>query len=273
MSQPVLGITESDKKGAAVSACARPARSAGTRISEVSKMSEDIMVEKKGLVDALDRIARELMRSSKFKESLIIILSNIDPPAARSLVRTLFWEDPGVLLSFFGALPNILNVGGEAMAEMVVQMNSLPPTLLQDFTEKIVSGLNGAVVGEAVGGMVNLTKELRAEESPFVEGMSSLRDEFSRAYRETAGEAPLISGLEDWMATVAERAKDSESATYAFIKEAGKAMKSNPDFVKYVLKPLLEPALKAPTPRKKSTAKKSTAKTAQASKAEKAEEE
>jgi hypothetical protein len=236
-------------------------------------MPEEITIEKKGLIDALDRIARELMRSSKFKESLIIILSNIDPPAARSLVRTLFWEDPGVLLSFFGALPNILNVGGEAMAEMVVQMNSLPPPLMQDFMEKIVSGLDGAVVGEAVGGMVNLSRTLQGEGSPFVGGMSALRADFSQAYQETAGEAPFLGQLEDWMATVAERAKDKESTTYAFIQEASKAMKSNPDFVKHVLKPLLEPALKAPAPRKKSTAKKSTTKSGQASKAEKAEEE
>ena len=239
-------------------------------------MAEEITIEKKGLIDALDRIARELMRSSKFKESLIIILSNIDPPAARSLVRTLFWEDPGVLLSFFGALPNILNVGGEAMAEMVVQMSSLPPPLMQDFMEKIVSGLDGAVVGETVGGMVNLSQTLRGEGSPLEEGMSALRADFSRAYQETAGEAPLISGLEDWMATVAERAKDKDSTTYAFIREASKAMKKNPDFVKHVLKPLLEPAMKAPPKKaaaKKSTAKKSTAKGSQASKAEKAEEE
>jgi hypothetical protein len=240
-------------------------------------MTEEITMEKKGLIDALDRIARELMRSSKFKESLIIILSNIDPPAARSLVRTLFWEDPGVLLSFFGALPNILNVGGEAMAEMVVQMGSLPPPLMQDFMEKIVSGLDGAVVGEAVGGMVNLTQTLRGEGSPIEQSMSDLRADFSRAYSETAGEAPLINGLEGWMAVVAERAKDKESTTYAFIQEASKAMKKNPDFVKHVLKPLLEPALKAPAKKaaaKKTTTKKPSAKKgSQASKAEKAKEE
>lgn len=236
-------------------------------------MAEDIAIEKKGLIDALDRIARELMRSSKFKESLIIILSNIDPPAARSLVRTLFWEDPGVLLSLFGALPNILNVGAEAVAEMVVQMNSLPPPLLQDFTQKIVTGLNGAVIGEVAGGMVNLSKTLQQEGSPFLEGMNTLKAEVSRSYKETAGDAPLTGGLEDWMAAVAERAKDSESTTYAFIQQAGKAMKSNPDFVKHVLKPLLEPALKAPAPRKKSAAKKGAAKGSQASKAEKGKKE
>ena len=239
-------------------------------------MPEEITIEQKGLIDALDRIAKELMRSSKFKESLIIILSNIDPPAARSLVRTLFWEDPGVLLSFFGALPNILNVGGEAMAEMVVQVNSLPPPLMRDFMQRIVSGLDGAVLGETVGGMVNLNRALQGEESPFVEGISALRADFSQAYQETAGEAPLLSGLEDWMATVAERAKDKESTTYAFIQEASKAMKSNPDFVKHVLKPLLEPALKAPPKKaaaKKTAAKKTAAKGSQASKAEKAKEE
>lgn len=236
-------------------------------------MTEDITIEKKGLIDALDRIAKELMRSSKFKESLIIILSNIDPPAARSLVRTLFWEDPGVLLSFFGALPNILNVGGEAMAEMAVQMNSLPPPLLQDFMEKIVSGLNGAPLGEALGGMVNVTQALQGEETGLADSLSKLRADFSQAYQESAGEAPFLGQLEDWMATVAERAKDKESTTYAFIQEASKAMKSNPDFVKHVLKPLLEPAVKAPTPRKKSPAKKGTGKSGQASKAKKAEEE
>lgn len=213
-------------------------------------------LETKGLIDAADRIMRELIRTPKFKETIIILLKSIDPPAARSLVRTLFWQDPGLLMSVMGSLPEMINVGSEALAEVAAQMDSMPAPLLRDFLNRIVFGLDGTAAGEAAGGMVSmvLSLDLRDEDNVIKNGLAAFGQDFRRAYGQAVGEETLTSRLDDWMATIAAKAKDKESATYAFIQAAGKAMKKNPDFVKHVLKPLLDPALK--TPAKKSAAKK-----------------
>ena len=215
-------------------------------------MTTDTAVQTKGLVDATNRILRELIRTPKFKETIIILLKSIDPPAARSLVRTLFWEDPGLLLSIIGTLPSLINLGSEALAETANQMNSMPTLLLQDFINRIVSGIDGAAAGEAAGGLVTMVLSLQGEDSGLAKSMSSLGEEFGRAYTQAAGGAPLVGQMSSWMKGIAEKARDKESTTYAFIHEASKALKKNPDFVEYVLKPLLSPALK--TPAKKSGA-------------------
>ncbi len=201
--------------------------------------------ETKGLVDAADRILRELIRTPKFKDGLMILLSSIDPPSARSLVRTLFWEDPGLFMSILGSLPGLMNLGAEALAEVAAQMNALPAPLLHDLLERVVAGIDGASAGEAAGGLVGLALSLNpaGEDSDIAKSLSALGSGFGRAYKEAAGEATLAGRLDAWMASAAAKARDKESATYAFIRSAGEALRNNPDFVENVLKPLLAPAL------------------------------
>lgn len=208
----------------------------------------DTQIEKKGLVDAADRLLRELIRTPKFKQTLIILLNSIDPPAARRLVRTFFWQDPGLLLSIVGTLPDLINTGSEALAEVAAQMNSMPPPLLRDLLGRIVSGIDGEAAGEAAGGLVKmaLSLEPREDGGGLEQGLSGLAEGFGRGYAACAGEAALTSRLDGLMAGMAERARDKDSATSAFIRAAGEAMRNNPDFVEHVLQPLLSPALQAP---------------------------
>lgn len=224
-------------------------------------------IETKGLVDAVDRIMRELIRTPKFKEGVIILLNSLDPPAARRLVRTLFWQDPGVLMSIMGSLPAMVNVVSEALAEVAAQMNTMPPLLLRDFLNRVFAGIDGAAAGEAAGGLAGmvLSLELSEKESGLVRSLSRLGSDFGRAYSEAVGPDTLTSRLEAWVAGVAERAADKESSTYAVIQAAGKAMRGNPDFVKNVLEPLLGPAPQAPAA-KKAPAKKTAANKAPAAK-------
>jgi hypothetical protein len=214
-------------------------------------------IQTRGLVDAADRILGELIRTPKFKETVIILLNSIDPPAARRLVRTLFWGDPGLLMSIMGSLPDMVNVASEALAEMAVQMNTMPAPLLQDFLNRVFAGVDGTAAGEAAGGMVNVVLSLDLAESGnrLRMSLSALGEEFGRAYAETAGAAALTARLEAWMSGVAERAADKDSSTHAFIQAAGKAIKDNPAFVDNVLRPLLGPALQAPAAKKTSAKK------------------
>jgi hypothetical protein len=224
-------------------------------------------IQVKGLVDAADRILRELIRTPKFKEGVMILLNSIDPPAARRLIRTFMWGDPGLLMSIMGSLPEMINTASEALAELAAQMNSMPPLLLQDFLNRVFAGIDGAVAGEAAGGLVNmaLSLNLSDKEGGLAQSLSRLGADFGRAYAETAGLAALTGRLDAWMAGAAEKAQDPDSGVHAFIQAAGKAIQNNPAFTENVLRPLLGPVLEAPaakgvTPAKKPTAKKPVAK-------------
>ncbi|NPV60411.1 MAG: hypothetical protein HPY75_12245 [Actinobacteria bacterium] len=203
------------------------------------------VVDTRGLIDAADRILRELIRTPKFKETLVILLNSIDPPSARRLVRTLFWQDPGLLLSLMGSLPSLINVISEALAEVANQMNTMPPPLLQDFLNQVVAGIDGAAAGEAAGGLVSMVLSLGIsnKESVLRRGLSAMAEDFSRAYSDAASGARLDERLGAWMAGAAERAQDPESAVHGFVQAATRAVRENPAFVEHVLKPILEPVM------------------------------
>ncbi|MBC7254388.1 MAG: hypothetical protein H5T72_10540 [Actinobacteria bacterium] len=230
-------------------------------------------METRGLVDALDRILRQLIRTPKFKETVITLLNAVDPPAARRLVRTIFWQDPGLLMSVMGTLPAILNTGFQALAEVAAQMNSMPSPLLQDLLHRVVEGLDGAALGEAAGGLVKMGLSLGVSEkdSGLRRSLSSLRGDFSSSFSAALGEASLAERLSAWMAAAAERARDKESSTHAFIQAFKGALKENPDFAKHVMQPLLE--LPAKSPAKKAASKSGAAKKSAAKKTGGAKEE
>jgi hypothetical protein len=123
-------------------------------------MATETVVQTDGLIDALARILRQLIRTPKFKEAAIVLLNSIDPPAARELVRVLFWEDTGLFLSIVGAVPSLINTGIELVAEMAAQMNSMPAPLLREFVDRLVAGIDGAAAGEAAGGLVSMVLSL-----------------------------------------------------------------------------------------------------------------
>lgn len=201
----------------------------------------------KGLVDALDRIMQELIRTPKFKEIVVVVLNSIDPPAARGLVRTLFWGDPGLLMSVMGSLPALVNLAAEALAEVAAQMNAMPAPLLREFLDRMVAGIDGATAGEAAGGLVGmaLSLGLSDQEGGLARSLSRLGEDFGRGYREAVGETTVSSRLESWMAGIAAKAMDEGSATHAFIREAARAVEKNPDFTKHVLMPVLSPILES----------------------------
>lgn len=198
--------------------------------------------ESRGLVDAADRILRELIRTPKFKETVIVLLNSIDPPAARRLVRTLFWQDPGLFMSLLASLPALINVAFEALAESTNQMNSMPPPLVKDLLNRVVAGLDGAAAGEAAGGLVKmaLSLDLADGEGALRKALSSFMGEFTSSCSRTLAGAPLAERLSAWMARTAERAQDKTTYTHAFIQACNRALAENPDFARHVLKPLLE---------------------------------
>ena len=208
-------------------------------------MATETIVETGGLIDAMARVLRQLIRTPKFRDALVLMLNSIDPAGARELVRVFFWEDTGLFLSIVGAVPSLINTGCELVAEAAGQLNSMPTPLLQEFMGRVVEGIDGPAAGEAAGGLLSMVLSLFGDGSKFPDTLGSLAEEFGSPFRQAAGEAPFTGRVETWMEGVAARAWDKDSTTYAFIHEAGTALERNPEFVEHVLKPLLSPALRA----------------------------
>ena len=89
-----------------------------------------------------ERLIREMMRTPAMKELVLLQLKGIKPDSAPGLVRTMLWEDPGVSLSLFGALPDTVNWLLEFLLEMGRQFNGLPEPLLKDFLGRIGEGID-----------------------------------------------------------------------------------------------------------------------------------
>ncbi|MDY6795563.1 MAG: hypothetical protein SWK76_09855 [Actinomycetota bacterium] len=105
-----------------------------------------------------ERVMREVLRTPALKELILLQLKDIDADAAPGLARTLLWEDPGVSLSLFGALPDAVNWLLEFLLEMGKQFNGLPEPLLRDFLGRLGEGIDQerlkelpAVYGQLLG--------------------------------------------------------------------------------------------------------------------------
>lgn len=190
----------------------------------------------------LDRVLREALRTPKFKATLNVMLSSLDSKSTASLVRTLFWTDPGVILSLVGSLPTIINMLVEWLRETLEQFNGFPRPTMLDLMESLVVGINGAPIGEAAANISVLAKKFESEDAAKLKmAGQNLAADLNKGHREKMGlpaDAPLT--IERWIGGVTARAKDPDSLTSTLIRTTAEAMQNNPDFAIYVMRPLLE---------------------------------
>lgn len=88
------------------------------------------------------RVLREIIRTPAFLELIKVNSSDLDPEAARELVRTLMWEDVELSLSLVGTLPEVVNYLAAALLELGGQMNGFPGGLLRQFVEQAAAEID-----------------------------------------------------------------------------------------------------------------------------------
>lgn len=201
-----------------------------------------------GLIDALDRVLKQLIDTPKFKEAVMILLKAVDPPAARGLVRTLLWRDPGLSMSFMGTMPALLNACSHAAAELASQLSSMPPPLLRELVASILERLDVEALGEAAAGVLRLVSSLAApeDENPVRRSAASLFEDLNRSFAAHWDGVSLKERLSRMMAGAAQRAKEEGSPLHAFIRDFREALEENPDFARHVMRPLLGSAPSPP---------------------------
>lgn len=115
----------------------------------------------KGIFDLTNRIAKVLLNRPSFKTNLATFLNHIDPDSVPELVRTLIWEDVGVLLSVADAIPNIANALIKGVEELVQQLDEkFPPEFLRELVRIIAADIDMEAVANIKIGFGNILAEL-----------------------------------------------------------------------------------------------------------------
>lgn len=200
-----------------------------------------------GIIDAADRVARELIRTPAFKERVRLLLNALDPGSAPGLIRTLMWSDPDFFLSLIGALPGLINICIHGGKELLEQLGGVPPAMLSGLVAEFIGRLDG----EALGALATRGAEL----SLSLEGPAGapLRESWS-AFLERAGGGLATEGgrgggraliallplLRGWIARMAAEAAAEGTAARRLISGLAEAVRANPDFIDHVYGPLAE---------------------------------
>ncbi len=238
---------------------ARPCEfaNAGLETIQGGEVMEETSLPRRGPIEGTSRVVRELLRTPRFKKTVNILLSELDPENTGLLVKTLMWEDPELFLSLFGATPDIANVAINGLLELSRQLSNFPPGLLASFLSVLMEGLEMESLGTAVGKVRDLLVEVRdSGGQPLVDSLTDLLRRFARGatgFTPVSG-APSVSAdkvvdsvlpvLASAAARFGGEAAREGSETSAAVKKLADGVRDiasrNPEFMKSVVAPLVE---------------------------------
>lgn len=119
---------------------------------------EDIKIEKRdiemGIIDMTDRVLGEVIKTPFVKGIIRTVLNEIDPKSASSLMKTLVWKDPEMILDVFGAVPPLVNTVVGILKEVGPAFEHFTPKILGGVVEGIVNDIDVEGLGEVVNGLV-----------------------------------------------------------------------------------------------------------------------
>jgi len=105
-------------------------------------MNDDVVYQGLG-----ERLLKEVISTPALKEVILLQMKGIKPEAASGLAKTMLWGDPGISMSLFAAVPDIVNWLLEFLLEFGRQLNGLPEPLLKDILGRIGGGIDRERLG------------------------------------------------------------------------------------------------------------------------------
>jgi len=97
----------------------------------------------RGVFELLNRVFKVMLNKPGFKTQVALLLNHIDPDSVPDLIRTLIWEDVGVVLSVADALPKIANSCIKVADETLKQVNDhFPPEFLREVLRIILADID-----------------------------------------------------------------------------------------------------------------------------------
>ncbi len=218
---------------------------------------EEASMPRRGPIEGTSRILRELLRTPRFKKTVSILLSEIDPENAGLLVETLVWEDPEFFLSLMGAAPDVVNALINVVLELSRQFSSFPTGLLASYLSMIIDRLDAKSLGKVIRETLGLLGEVRdSGGQELVDSLASLLRRFaigasgappgagSTAVSADAFVSALLPAVGSAAALMGKEASREGSETNLAVRRMVDGIKEiageNPDFMKAVVAPLVE---------------------------------
>ena len=112
-----------------------------------------------GWVEAATRIVGALLRSTRYKDSLRVIVNHLDEDSASGLVRVALTTDPALTMALLGATPRAANIVVEATAELAAQLAGKPRALVHEASSSLWQRVRVERAGEAAGSLLALALE------------------------------------------------------------------------------------------------------------------
>ncbi len=204
-----------------------------------------------GLIDAMDRVAQEILKTPRVKAGIKVIINSLDPQSAPQLVRTLMWKDADLFLSLIGAVPDLINGLLLGSKEVITQMKKIPPPLIAELVAKVIDKLDGEAVGSIIRGGADLYRQTgEVPDEPVKKSLTGFREGVKKGL--TSGEKNetsfLLSVLQPFLKGqirhLSQEAQKEDSHTSKLIKGLSEilaeSLKENPEFITHIYKPLSE---------------------------------
>jgi hypothetical protein len=219
---------------------------------------EESSVPRRGPVEGTNRILRELLRTPRFKKTVNVLLSQLDPENVALVVRTLIWEDPEFFLSLLGSAPSLINMGVNGLAETCRQLGNFPTGLLASFLAQTTEELDAEKLGETIGLTVLLTLSIGEADNPLLgPAGTDFATRFGRglasSMAEGAGEdesasdlllGKLLPALGTMAQKLGEQAAREGSEINTLVSGLAEGIRTlaseNPDFMRSFVVPLVE---------------------------------
>ncbi len=208
-----------------------------------------------GVLEGLSRVLRELLRTPHIKQTVQILLRELDPENAPLLVRAIKEEDTELFLALLASAPKLIGVLAALVNEFLRQVHAFPDGLVRSFAADLIAEMSVERGGENVALALTLCRKVTAPDSPAEAEVQQIGTRFRAGF--AAGlERAGVSGDEltawlseragQWARHVGEQAAQPDSPTAQGVREiAGgveRVLRENPTFVRHVLQPLLDAA-------------------------------
>ena len=213
---------------------------------------------RKGIIDGTHRVLRELLDSPRFRQSVRILLGELDPENTPDLVRTLLSRDPELMLSALSASPQVANVAIWGARTFLAELDKFTPDLLAGFLTQMAHEVQAEQLGETFGLLsVLVLRAGDAADGGLDEALKELWQRVSKGFtdalaaqgvqRGQLGEGlarALVAGVNVLAADADERAKKGDPAIEKNVALVARGIRDvarkNPAFMHQVVRPLVE---------------------------------
>lgn len=220
---------------------------------------------KSGVIEGTSRVLRELMRTPRFRQTLRILLRELDPENVPALVRAVREEDPELFLSLLAKAPSFANIGIEGARELLSHIAAFPPDLLFSFLAEMADDLNGERLGETAAlSLILCLRIAKNKDEGLIQAAKGLKKGFQKGFeaglaaegiqvdKEKWAEQLLDLGFKGANELASKLGKESEkedSKTKKLVNRLAEGMmriaRDNPEFMDNVVHPLLEAGIDA----------------------------